>query len=83
MSLSLWKNLSRCQNTMRVAQCFVTQFGQHSLPNFKGTMTIALKFALGFDGKVAQIGDIVIRVNERTISHATGLPIHGERWFKN
>jgi hypothetical protein len=45
--------------------------------------TFALKFALGFDGKVARIGDIVIRVNERPISHATGLPIHGERWFKN
>ena len=45
--------------------------------------TVSLKFALGFDGKIARIRDVVMRVSEKTISHATGLPIHGERWFKN
>ena len=42
-----------------------------------------MKFAQGFDGKVVHIGDFIMTVSEKTVAHATGLPCHGECWFKN
>ena len=56
----------------------------HFLQKFQGyDDRITLKFAQGFDGKVMHIGDFIMKVFEKIVSHATGLPCHGERWFKN
>ena len=44
---------------------------------------ITLYFAQGFNGKVVHIGNFIMTVSEKTIAHATGLPCHGECWFKN
>jgi hypothetical protein len=44
---------------------------------------IMLHFAQGFNGRVAQEGNLVTRVSKETVVNATGLPREGERWFKN
>ena len=44
---------------------------------------VAQKFSQGFDGKVMHIGDFIMVVFEKTVSRATSLHYHGERWFKN
>ena len=44
---------------------------------------VTLQFAKGFDGKITQIGNFVMAVNEKTIARATGFPLEGEKWFKN
>jgi len=44
---------------------------------------VVLKFAQGFNGKVIQIGDLTMNVNEKIISQEIGLPMEGIKWFKN
>ena len=43
---------------------------------------VSLQFSKTFDGDRAQVRDIVLVVSEQSISHATGLPMEGKRWFK-
>ena len=43
---------------------------------------MSLQFSKTFDGDRAQVGDVMLTVSEQSISHATGLPKEGERWFK-
>lgn len=43
---------------------------------------VSLQFSKTFDGDRSQVGAIVLTVSEQSISHATGLPMEGERWFK-
>jgi len=39
-------------------------------------------FALSFDGNRARLGSIEIKVDEKFIAEATGLPMTGQKWFK-
>jgi archaellum component FlaC len=39
-------------------------------------------FALSFDGNRARVGSVEIKVDEKFIAEATGLPMTGEKWFK-
>ena len=43
---------------------------------------VTRRFALSFDGNVAQIGDLQLVVDDEFISKDTKLPQTGERWFK-
>jgi hypothetical protein len=51
---------------------------------FEGfNIVVAQQFTLTFDGCRAKVGDVQLEINEEFISSATGLPITGQRWFKN
>jgi hypothetical protein len=39
-------------------------------------------FALSFDGNRARVGSVEIKVDEKFIAEATGLPMTGQKWFK-
>ena len=43
---------------------------------------VTKRFALSFDGNIAQIGDLQLVIDEEFISKATKLPWTGECWFK-
>jgi hypothetical protein len=43
---------------------------------------VSLEFAHSFDGEIATIGNLTIRLTEDSIAHVTGLPQIGERYFK-
>jgi hypothetical protein len=45
-------------------------------------MRLAKQFALSFDGFCAVISGVIFQVTEETMSTATEIPLHGERWFK-
>lgn len=44
---------------------------------------VSLQFSQGFDGKFTQVGDVVMAIKDKIISRATGLPLKGNKWFKN
>jgi hypothetical protein len=51
---------------------------------FEGfNLTVAQQFALTFDGCRGKVGDVQLELNEDFISLANGLPVMGQRWFKN
>jgi hypothetical protein len=39
-------------------------------------------FAMSFDGNRARVGSVEIKVDEKFIAEATGLPMTGQKWFK-
>jgi hypothetical protein len=39
-------------------------------------------FAMTFDGNRARVGSMEIKVDEKFIATATGLPMTGQKWFK-
>lgn len=41
-----------------------------------------VSFVFNFDGKYARVREIMLQVDEDTISRATKLPIEGESWSK-
>jgi hypothetical protein len=43
----------------------------------------AQEFSLTFDGCRAKVGDIQLEITEEFLSEATGLPLTGQKWFKN
>ena len=43
---------------------------------------VALEFAHSFDGEMATVGNLTIRISEYIIAHVTGLPQIGERYLK-
>jgi hypothetical protein len=54
------------------------------LKKFEGfNLQTAQEFALSFDGCRAKVGDIQIEVTEDFLGQATGLPLSGQKWFKN
>jgi hypothetical protein len=54
------------------------------IQRFEGfNLSVAQHFSLTFDGYRAKVGDIQLELNEEFLSSATGLPVTGERWFKN
>jgi hypothetical protein len=54
------------------------------LKKFEGyNLQVAKYFAQTFDGFRAKIGDIQLELTEDFMSKVTGLPLKGERWFKN
>jgi hypothetical protein len=54
------------------------------IDKFEGLkLVVTQQFALTFDGCRAKIRDVQLEVNENFISSATGLPVEGQRWFKN
>jgi hypothetical protein len=54
---------------------FLMMFHGHNLQ-------VARAFALSFDGKSADIGDVMMHIDEALIARATNLPLKGEQWFK-
>ena len=51
---------------------------------FEGfNLAVAQQFTLMFDGCRDKIGDVHLELNEDFISSTTGLPVVGQRWFKN
>jgi hypothetical protein len=44
---------------------------------------VAKYFSLTFDGCRAKVGDIQLEITEKFLSEATGLPLTGQKWFKN
>ena len=44
---------------------------------------MAKEFAQTFDGYRAKVGDIQLEVTEEFLSEAMGLPLSGQKWFKN
>jgi hypothetical protein len=54
------------------------------IKKFKGyNLCVAKEFAQTFDGCRAKVGDIQLEVTEEFLSEATGLPLSGQKWFKN
>jgi hypothetical protein len=43
---------------------------------------VSQAFAENYDGEKAQLGFLLLHVNEETIVEATEMPTEGERWFK-
>jgi hypothetical protein len=44
---------------------------------------VAKEFSLTFDGCRAKVGDIQLEITKKILSEATGLPLTGQKWFKN
>ena len=54
------------------------------LEKFQGyNLQAAHEFALKFDGCRAKVGDIQLEITEEFLSEAIGLPLSGQKWFKN
>jgi hypothetical protein len=54
------------------------------LRKFQGfNLQTAQESALSFYGCRAKVGDVQLEVTEDFLSQATGLPVSGQRWFKN
>ena len=54
------------------------------IQKFKGyNKEVTKTFARSFNGQIVEVGDLKFAVTEATIAAATGLPLDGERWFKN
>jgi hypothetical protein len=54
------------------------------LKKFQGyNLQVAQDFSLTFDGCRAKVGDIQLEITEEFLSEATGLPLTGQKWFKN
>jgi hypothetical protein len=54
------------------------------LKKFQGyNLQAAQEFALTFDGCRAKVGDVQLEITEEFLSEATGLPLTGQKWFKN
>jgi hypothetical protein len=54
------------------------------LEKFQGyNLQAAQEFTLTFDGCRAKVGDIQLEITEEFLSEATGLPLSGQKWFKN
>jgi len=44
---------------------------------------VAKEFTLAFDGCRAKVDDVQLEITEEFMSEATGLPLTGQKWFKN
>ena len=66
------------------AACFVDTIGWGKFfDNFNGhDVEITHRFALYFNGEIAQIGDLQLTLSEDFILEEAKLPLVGERWFK-
>jgi hypothetical protein len=54
------------------------------LKKFQGyNLQVAQEFSLTFDGCRAKVGDMQLEITEEFLGEATGLPLTGQRWFKN
>jgi hypothetical protein len=54
------------------------------IKKFQGyNLRVAKEFSLTFDGCRAKVGDIQLEITEEFLSEATGLPLTGQKWFKN
>jgi hypothetical protein len=54
------------------------------LRKFEGyNLAVVQAFAHTFDGFRAKVGDVQLEVTKYFIARATGLPLEGEKWFKN
>jgi hypothetical protein len=54
------------------------------IQRFEGfNLSVAQQFTLTFNGCRAKVRDIQLDLNEEFMSSATGLPVIGQRWFKN
>jgi hypothetical protein len=54
------------------------------IKKFKGyNLHVAKEFTQTFDGCREKVGDIQLEVTEEFLSEATGLPLSGQKWFKN
>jgi hypothetical protein len=54
------------------------------LKKFEGyNLSVAQAFAQTFDGFRAKVGDVQLEITEDFMSRVTGLPLKGEKWFKN
>lgn len=80
-------SLEELEKTLKYNACkhILVKEGWHEfMAKFHGFEDeVTLRFAQGFDGKVTRIGDLTMKVNEKTIAQATGLPSEGIKWFKN
>jgi hypothetical protein len=51
---------------------------------FQGfNLRVAQEFSLSFDGCRENVGDVQLKVTEKFLIQATGLPTIGQKWFKN
>jgi hypothetical protein len=54
------------------------------IKRFEGyNLHVAKEFAQTFDGNRAKVGDIQLDVTEEFVRESIGLPITGQKWFKN
>jgi hypothetical protein len=44
---------------------------------------VAKAFSLTFDGCRTKVGDIQLEITEKFLSEVIGLPLTGQKWFKN
>ena len=55
----------------------------HFLRNFSDSNPeVTRVFAMSLMNYQVEVGDLCFRVDERSVAHATGLPLKGQRWFK-
>ena len=51
---------------------------------FQGfNLQVAQEFTFSFDGCREKVGDVQLEVTNEFLSQATGLPVSGQKWFKN
>jgi hypothetical protein len=54
------------------------------IKKFQGyNLQVAKEFTLTFDGYREKVGDLQLEITEDFLSEATGLPLTGQKWFKN
>jgi hypothetical protein len=54
------------------------------IKKFQGyNLRVAKEFSLTFEGCRAKVGDIQLDITKEFLSEATGLPLTGQKWFKN
>jgi hypothetical protein len=52
--------------------------------SFRGfNLDVAKEFAKTFDGVRVKVGDVQFHIEEDFVAKATGLPLSGDKWFKN
>jgi hypothetical protein len=67
-----------------VSEDLKSQGWEMFIKKFQGyNLQVAQEFSLTFDGCRVKVGDIQLEVTEEFLSEAIGLPLTGQKWFKN
>jgi hypothetical protein len=77
-------NLSFLESHPEVQRCFSNAGCMEFVNRLQSGchQATAEAFAMSFDGNKARVGSVEIKVDEKFIAEATGLPMTGQKWFK-
>jgi hypothetical protein len=77
-------NIENIRKNPAVMRIFEQAGWLQFLEKFQGfDFDLTMEFAQSFDGKQATVRRLNILVSEESMSRITGLPLQGEKWYKN